>query len=289
MTSNHWPGKISRTTTHPHNNSPLSVFLRIYLRQVLNFRRVLAADKVWVYFDPVKFQKPLPMILDTLFGLTSVICFSLPIAAILFFRLFRHVSLIALMVYYTLTILRCLSSSSIPPSPDFKNSWEVLFNYIEIPLMLSALLFFCPAKQRKQKIHFLIGFFIAYEVLIALLYGFSPSASLYIMVPGLLVIVLYSLFLFLRQVKFTILHRKNTGRVLMLGALVFSYSCYLFLFYAYFMLEMQNIAGIYGLFFLSSSISAVIMSMGLFLMRNRIRELQELKVTRRELQMVFGT
>jgi hypothetical protein len=34
--------------------------------------------------------------------------------------------------------------------------------------------------------------------------------------------------------------------------------------------------------------AAVLMSVGLYMMRHRIRELQELKVTRRELRMVFG-
>lgn len=229
------------------------------------------------------------MMPNNLFGITSVICFSLPIAAILLFRLYRHASLIALMVYYTFTILHCLGSATMPPSPDFKNTWEVVYNYIEVPLMLSALLFFCPARHKQQKIHLLIKYFVVYEVMIACVLGFTPKASMYIMTPGLLVIVSYSLFLFLRQLKFTVLHRKNTGRVLMLGALLFSYSCYLFMVYAYFILKTPDVSGIYALHFLSSSIAAVLMSVGLFLMRHRIRDLQELKVTRRELQMVFGS
>lgn len=226
---------------------------------------------------------------NNLFGVTSVLCFSLPILAILFFRLYRHASLIALMIYYSLTILHCLSSSTMPPSPDFKDTWEVLYNYIEIPLMLSALLFFCPARQKQEKIHSLIKFFVAYEVMVAFVFGVSPQASLYVMTPGLAIIVSYSLFLFLRQVKFTLVHGKNRGRVLMLGALLFSYSCYLYVFYTYFIMGKVDVSGIYALHFLSSTIAAVFMSVGLFLMRHRIRGLQELKITRRELQMVFGT
>src|SRR5215218_6299861 len=97
------------------------------------------------------------MMTDTLFRISSITCFCLPVLAVLFFRLYRHASLLALMAYYAMTILRCISSDSMPPSPDFSNTWDVLFNYIEIPLMLSALLFFCPAKQRQQKMHFIIG------------------------------------------------------------------------------------------------------------------------------------
>lgn len=227
------------------------------------------------------------MITDSLLSASYILCFSLPIVAILYFRLYRHASLIALMVYYFLTILHCLGSSNMPPSPDFKDTWEVLYNYIEIPLMLSALLFFCPARQRQQKIHRFIVFFIAYEVVVALFFGFTPNASLFVMAPGLLVIVLYSLFLFLRQVHFSILHGKNTGRALMLGAVVFSYSCYLFVFYTYFIQNELDVSSIYAMHFVSASLAAVLMSMGLFMMRHRIKELQEIKIARRELQMIF--
>lgn len=229
------------------------------------------------------------MMPNSVFGITAIACFSVPIFIILYFRLYKHVSLIALMVYYGLTILHCLGSNTIPPAPDLHNTWEVLFNYIEIPLMLSALLFFCPAKQKQQKIHFIIGFFIAWELLVVLFHGFTATAVFYVMVPGLLVIVLYSLFLFLRQLRFTVMHGKNWGRVLMLGSLLFSYGCYLFMFYAYFFQQQSNVAGIYSVHFYSSATAAVLMSVGLYLMRNRIKELQELKVTRRELQMVFGS
>ncbi len=226
---------------------------------------------------------------NSLLGIASIACFSIPIFMILFYRLYKHVSLIALMIYYVLIILHCLGSNTVPPAPDLQNTWEVLFNYIEIPLMLSALLFFCPTKQKQQKIHFVIGFFIAYEVLIALFHGLTAAASFYVMVPGLLVIVLYSLFLSLRQLRFTVVHGKNWGRVLMLGSLLFSYSCYLFMFYAYFFQHNADISGIFSVHFFSSAIAAVLMSAGLYMMRSRIKELQEIKVTRRELQMVFGS
>lgn len=229
------------------------------------------------------------MLPDTLFGITSVICFSLPVFAILYYRLYRHVSLIALMLYYVITICRCLGDANTPPLPDFSNTWEVLFNFIEIPLMLSALLFFCPVKQRQQKVHMLLCFFIVYELFVAAFYGFTPLASMYIMMPGLTVIILYTLFLFVRQVKFTAMHGKNAGRVLMLGALLFSYSCYLAMFYAYFIEKKPDITAIYGVHFISSSIAAILMSLGLYMMRHRIKELQELKVTRRELQIIFGS
>lgn len=228
------------------------------------------------------------MITISLFGLSSILCFGLPILVIVLFRLYRHASLIALALYYVLTIFHCLSAETIPPVPNFNNPFDVAYTYLEIPLILTALLFFCPAKQRQRNMHLLIGFFIVYEMAISVFAGFSPKASVYIMAPGLMVVVLYSAFLFLRQLQFTIMHRKNNGRVVMLGAILFSYSAYLFVFYSYFIQEQKEIAGVYSLYFISSTISSLLMSLGLFMMRHRIKELQELKVVRKELQMVFG-
>lgn len=227
------------------------------------------------------------MIPDVLFGVSSVVCFALPICVILFYRLHRHASLIALMAYYIITIFHCIGSATLPPSPDLSNGWEVLYNYIEVPLMMLALLFFCPASHRHQKLHLFIALFVAYEAVIFLLCGFTPMASLFVMAPGLLLIVLYAHFLFLRQLHFTIVHGKNRGRVLMLGAIVFSYSCYLFMFYAYFFQEKKDVTHIYAWHFFSASSAAVMMSIGLFMMRHRIRQLQDLKIARQELQILF--
>ena len=85
------------------------------------------------------------------------------------------------------------------------------------------------------------------------------------------------------------MHGKNIGRVLMLGSILFSYSAYFFVFYTYFIQEQKEIVGVYNIYFVSSTIASLLMSVGLFLMRARIKELQELKVVRKELQMVFGS
>lgn len=224
---------------------------------------------------------------DTLNSITAVFCFALPILTVLFFRLYRHASLIALVAYYTLAILHGIGSDSRLTAPDFMNGMEMLFSFIQLPLLLLALLFFYPVKQRQQKLYLPIFFFIGYEIFVAALHGFTPLASMFIMIPGLLVITACSFFLFLRQLRFTLLHGKNAGLVLMLGALLFAGSCYLALFYAYFF-SAAALPSVYAWQQFSASIAAVTMSAGLYLMRHRIRDLQELKVTRRELQMVFG-
>lgn len=228
------------------------------------------------------------MITISLFGLTSILCFGLPVLAIVLFRLYRHTSLIALGVYYLLTIVHCLYADTIPPVPNFQNPLDIVYSYVEIPLMLASLLFFCHARQRQQLMQKIIIGFIAYEVLISLYFQFSPNATLYIVGPGLFVVIAYTAFLLLRQLKFTIIHGKNIGRLLMLGAVLFSYSTYALVFYTYFIQKQTDISGIYSIYFVSSTVASILMAIGLFMMRHRIKELQELKVVRKELQMVFG-
>ncbi|MDQ6610415.1 MAG: hypothetical protein M3Y85_11405 [Bacteroidota bacterium] len=228
------------------------------------------------------------MITDSLFNITSILCFSLPILVIVLFRLYRHLSLIALVFYYALTLIHCLFAQSIPPVPNFANKIDVLYGFIELPLLLASLLFFCGNRQGHQFMKNLIAGFMIYELLVALYFKFAPEAIVYIMAPGLLVVLGYATFLFVRQVKFTFVHVKNPGRVVMLSAILFSYSCYAFVFYAYFIQHQTDVASIYYMYFVSSTIASVLMSIGLFMMRHRIKELQELKVVRKELQMVFG-
>ena len=227
---------------------------------------------------------------NTLFGVSSVLCFSLPILVIVLFRLYRHTSLIALMLYYGLTIVHCLTAESIPPVPTFTNPWDVVYSFVEIPLVLSSLLFFCHMRQRRQLMQKVLVGFVVYELAIALYVKFSPESSVYIMAPGLAIVVGYTTFLFLRQAKFTIFHNgKNIGRVLMLGAILFAYGSYALVFYTYFIQKSPDIYTVYSLYFVSSTVASVLMSAGLFMMRHRIKELQELKVVRKELQMVFGS
>ena len=225
---------------------------------------------------------------NLLFSVCSVLCFALPVLVIILFKLYRHTSLIALLLYYVLTIVHCLYAEAIPPVPNFSNPLDVAYTYLEVPLILCSLLFFCHVRQRRLWMQRILLGFIAYELMISLYFKFSAQASLWITAPGLAVVVGYAAYLFIRQTAFTILHGKNVGRVLMLGAVLLAYGSYSLVFYTYFVQKQTDIYTVYALYFLSSTVASMLMSVGLFMMRNRIRDLQELKIVRKELQMLFG-
>ena len=227
---------------------------------------------------------------NTLVGVTATISLFLPVAAILYYKLYQHRSLAALLISYLITALyNLMSEGLIPLSASFQRGFGVVNNYLDIPLMLTALLFFCPIKQKQRTVHIITAVFIAYEIVIACLFGLNPKAVIYIMGPGLALILIYSFYLFARHIKITVEFGKNAGRTLMLVSILFAYGCYAIVYYFYYILETQAVADVFTLYYITSFVSAIIMTIGLHLIRRRMRQLQEVKNTRRELAMFFGS
>ncbi|HEX2608378.1 MAG TPA: hypothetical protein VHK91_13405 [Flavisolibacter sp.] len=227
---------------------------------------------------------------NTFLGVTASTSFLLPVAAIVYYKLYTHRSLAALLISYSITSLYNFAELQLIPMPaSFTNGFGVVNNYLDIPLMLTALLFFCPIKQKQKTVHVITGLFLAYEVVLAIQFGLQPKVVVYIMGPGLLLILAYAFYLFVRHIRNTIVYGKNAGRTLMLAAILFSYSCYGFIYYFYYLQKTGAVSDIYLLYYLSSIFSCVLMCIGLALTNKRLKLLNDLKVTRRELQMFFNT
>lgn len=226
---------------------------------------------------------------NTLLGVACVITFALPAAVIIYNRFYSHRSLAALLVYYIIAVTdNALAQQLVPSSGTLIKNIGVLNNYLDVPLMLATLLFFCPNKQRQKSVHILCGVFLVYEIVIAFLFGFTAKAITYIMGPGLLIILVYALYLFIRQIKFTVLHGKNIGRTFMLAAIFFAYGSYALIYFFYYILKTPYKQETLLLYFISSIIASILMTIGLHMMRKRMKELAAIKITRKELAAFFG-
>lgn len=226
---------------------------------------------------------------NTFIGVTATISMFLPVAAIVYYRLYNHRSLAALMVSYISTAVYNLMSEDVIHIPQgYLQNFGVVNNYLDIPLMLTALLFFCPIKQKQRTVHIVTIVFVSYELLIAILFGFNPKAVVYIMGPGLALILVYAFYLFVRHIKMTIEFGKNAGRTLMLVSILFAYGCYALVYYFYYIQKTPAVTDVFLLYFISTLVSSVIMTIGLHLIRRRLKELQEIKNTRRELALFFN-
>jgi hypothetical protein len=226
---------------------------------------------------------------NAIFGIACMISLSLPIAVILYHKYYKHRSLAALLIYYTIILLYLLmSEGALPFNESIRTNFGVLTNFLDIPLMLTALVFFCPNKQKQNIIRLLSYAFIAFEVLIIIMYGFKPRSIVYVMGPGFVIILSYTFYLFMRQVKFTIMHRKNHGRMIMLASIFFLYACYALIYYFYYIQKTPEVADTELIYFIATIASTLVMAIGLQLMNKRMKELQALRITRRELAMFFN-
>ena len=226
---------------------------------------------------------------NAILGIACIISLSLPIAVILYHKYYKHRSLVALLVYYAIILIYLLMSQKIVPSSrSIRINYGIVSNLLDIPLMLTALLFFCPNKQKQNIVRLLTYLFLAYEALVIALYGFNNNAVTYTLAPGFVIILSYTLYLFMRQVKFSIMHRKNHGRMIMLASIVFLYSCYALTYFFYYIQKTPNVRDTEIIYFISTTVSTLVMAIGLQLMNKRMKELQTLRITRRELAMFFN-
>ncbi|MGZ3839116.1 MAG: hypothetical protein ACXVBP_12465 [Flavisolibacter sp.] len=226
---------------------------------------------------------------NAIIGVAATISLFLPAVAIVYYRLYQHRSLTALLLSYIITASYNLMSEGILPVPSgFLSRFGVINNYLDIPLTLTALLFFCPIRQKQRPVHLVTAAFVGYELVIACIYGLHSRAVVYIMGPGLVLILIYSFYLFLRHIKITVEFGKNVGRTLMLSAILFAYGCYALIYLFYYIQKTPAVADVFLLYFITALVSSIVMTIGLHLIRKRMKEFQEVKNTRRELAMFFG-
>jgi len=238
----------------------------------------------------IRYPKLNPMRWNAIPSVACLLSLFLPVATIVYNRYLAHRSLIALLAYYILAALSLAMYIGIfPVSAEVSSDFNVIVTYLAIPLMLTSLLFFCPNKPKRRFVHALIGGFLAYEIAVIITTGFNQNSIAYVLGPGIPVVLFYTTYLFVKQVKFTIMHGKNHGRTLMLTSIFFSFSCYELIFYFFYIQKTPYRDDIRLLLFISTFIASVIMAIGLYLMRKRMKELQSLKITRKELALFFSS
>lgn len=236
-----------------------------------------------------KIQNSCPMSWNALLGVAAALSMLLPVAAISYYQLYRHRSLAALLLSFLTTALFNLMQEGVIPVPtSFMQGYGVVNNYLDIPLMLTALLFFCPNKQKQKTVHVITALFVAYEIAIAVLFGLNARALVYIMGPGLVLIMIYAFYLFVRHIRITVEFGKNAGRTLMLVSILFSYGCYSLVYYFYYIQKTPYVADAFLLYFISTFVASLLMTIGLHLIRKRMKELEEVKNTRKELAVFFN-
>ena len=225
---------------------------------------------------------------NNVMGLVSTVALSLPLLAMIATRLMGYRSFPALFAYYVIVVFyNMLTVGYINAHEDFIFYFGIANNILDAPLMLLFLTYFSTSHLLTRRMRAIAFLFIAYEAIILSIYGFSIDAITIIIGPGLLLVLGFGAIFFFRQTRITVMHQKAAGKAFMISALLFAYGCYSIIYMMYYVFKVQHEADTFLIYFLVSTLSAILMSTGILVEKRRVQKLNELKVTRKELSELY--
>ncbi|MBK8311805.1 MAG: hypothetical protein IPL04_13810 [Chitinophagaceae bacterium] len=225
---------------------------------------------------------------NTIMGFVSSFALFIPIAIILLLKLGGYRCFVALLVYYSSVIIfNLMSEGYIPTDRAITYYWGVTNNMLDVPLMLTFLTYFSPSKKYTKRMMILAGAFVAFELIVMIVTRFSVNGLTIILGPGLIIIAGFCLQFFIRYATMAIEHRKATGKAFIAGSMLFAYGCFSILYVLFYVAKTDQVEDTFLIFFIATSISALLMSTGLIIEWKRIKKIKEIKITRKELSEMY--
>ena len=235
---------------------------------------------------------------NSVMAIISSLALFLPVFFILVLRLGAYRSFPAMLVYYiSALIYNCLTEGYIQAGPEVIRYWGLTNNLMDIPLILYFLTYFSTSRVFTQRMKIIIAAFIVFELVVISISGFNVDAITIILGPGLAIVFCFGLFFFIRQAKMAVIHRKATGKALIVSAVLFAYGCFSFIYLMYYVFKAhidefgrvkpQYRADTFLVYFIVTTLSSLLMCAGIIIERKRIQKLNELKITRKELSSIY--
>jgi len=255
---------------------------------MLFFYDVIAGDDLKVI--PYPKQNYSNMNLNFAIGITSSIALFVPVVVILAYRLFTNQSFLALAINYFIVAIHLLMRQGVIKSPEsVYQSLGIVDNLLDAPLMLLFLTFFSTSVAMKKRITAAMFIFIGFEAIILAIFGFSVLTVKIILGPDIAVILGISFMFFLRNVRLAVINAKSMGKAVMISSIFVSYSIFCLVYIFYYLARntrYHNDARL--IFYLVSILSALLMAVGILIEKKRIKKLDELRHTRKELAAIYG-
>jgi hypothetical protein len=129
--------------------------------------------------------------------------------------------------------------------------------------------------------------FIIFEIIVTASIGYNKDALTIIIGPGLAIILFFSVLFFIRQIKIAITFWKGIGKALMISSFLFVFGCYSFIYVMHYIVRTPATSDVYIMYLISSMLSGILVFAGMIIESKRIRKLQELLVTRHELNLIY--
>lgn len=222
-------------------------------------------------------------------GIIATIALLLPIVLLITMKLSLYRSFPALLSYYLIVFTySVIIEGGFPVSKELRIVFGNLSNFLDGPLILVFLTYFSRTASFRKKLLILTGCFIAFEIIVIAVYGFNTQAATIILGPDMILVTSLSLLFFFQQVKLAVTNHKAIGKAIMIASILFAYVGYCFVYSAYYLFETPYKNDVHLIFYLINIISAVTMSVGLFVEHKRVRQLIELLTARKELKEIYA-
>jgi hypothetical protein len=225
---------------------------------------------------------------QSIIGLISTLALFSPVFVILAFRFIRFKYYLALFIYcLSAFAYNLLTEDYITLPRNIERNFGIINNLLDVPLMLTFLMLFSTSARQIKRMKLLIGVFICYELVVIALHGISVKTITFVMGPGLLLVFGYALYFFVQTVKRSFVHTKAISKAMMVSAICFAYGCFFFIYIMHYVLALPGVPEIFLLYFIVTIIYCSLLTVGLVLESRRIRKLEELLITRKELISFF--
>jgi len=226
---------------------------------------------------------------NSVMGIISSVALICPILTILALRLGKYRTFPVLICYYSsVLVYNLMTEGYIPIDHATMHYWGLANNLMDAPLMLFFLTYFSTSPVFTRRVKWLIAAFLFFEMMVIAVLGLNTEAITVILGPGVGLILALSTYFFIRQTKIAITHRKATGKAVIAASLLFAYGCFGLIYLMYYVFRSTDVEDIFLIYFLVSTFSAMMLSVGIYIEEKRIRKLNELRVTRRELSDIYA-
>jgi hypothetical protein len=226
---------------------------------------------------------------NSILGLVALISLALPVVLMVVLRLAAYRTFPALLISILFAFTyNLLSLGYVNVSAGVINNLNFWNNMLDAPLMLLFITYLSFTPEFAKKIRVGILVYIVFEIAVIAIAGYNTRAMTIILGPGLAAVFSLCLWCFIRHTKFTILHRKASGRAIISAALLFAYGCYFLIYLMYYVLRTEYVADTYLIYFLSVILSSLLLSAGILAERKRVQKLNELMITRKELSSLYN-
>ncbi len=226
---------------------------------------------------------------NVVMGVVSTLALFTPIVIIITEKLYRHKQFLVLALYYGCMLsYNMLSEEFIPATDAFTKYFGVTINLLDVPMIIFFMTLFSPTQSMTKKMYWLIGLIAIFEVIVVSILGLTVKAITVTLGGGLICVLIVSGIFFYRQVRIAIMHRKSTGRALMITSVLFSYGCFSFIYLIYYIMKTPYVADSFLIYFIVTIVGSLLMTAGILIEKNRLHKLEELKITRKEILRFFG-